>query len=192
MLALLVLMAWIGARRGLVRMLAGLAAFALSFLLAFRLYGPLGSWLATVFPSLSLTESRVIAFLAVVLLVGFAIDLGARLLTGAIRNVPVVGGLDRLGGLLAGVALGLLGVWLLTTCLLLLPASVTPIAAGLRRSEAAHLVRSVSPQWNRGLRVHLERVGIVPMAKRNGMGLGETSAGYRRAMKPFFALDGPA
>jgi len=155
MLALLVLVAWGGARRGLVGMLAGLAAYVLGFLLALRLYALLGDWLAELLPRLTLTEARMIAFIALVLIVGSAIAFGARLLTRKIRHVPVVGALNRLGGLLTGVALGLLGVWLLTTCLMLLPASLVPFAAEVQRSETADLVRSASPQWSCDLPAHL-------------------------------------
>jgi membrane protein required for colicin V production len=155
MLVLLGLLVWSGFRRGFVREIAGLAAFALGFMLAFRLAGPLGRWLATVFPRLSLSTAHVIAFLAIVLLVGLAIDLAARFLTGAISLVPVVGGLNRVGGLLAGAALGVLVIWLLTTCLLLLPPTLLPFTSGVRRSETAHLVRSVPTTWSRGLRTNL-------------------------------------
>ncbi len=155
MLALLGLLAWSGFRRGFVREAAGLVAFAVGFTLAFRLAGPLGRWLATVFPSLSLTTAHVIAFLAIVLLVGLAIDLAALFLTGAISLVPVVGGLNRVGGLLAGAALGVLVIWLLTTCLLLLPPTLLRFTSGVRRSETAQLVRSMPTTWSHSLRTNL-------------------------------------
>ena len=155
MLALLGLLAWSGLRRGFVREVAGLVAFAVGFTLALRLAGPLGRWLATVFPGLSPTTARVIAFLAIVLLVGLAIDLAALFLTGAISLVPVVGGLNRIGGLLAGAALAVLVIWLLTTCLLLLPPTLLPFTSGVRRSETARLVRSVPATWSHGLRTNL-------------------------------------
>ena len=161
MLALLGLLAWSGFRRGFVREAAGLVAFAVGFLLAFRLAGPLGRWLATVFPSLSLTTAHVIAFLAVVLLVSLAIDLAAIFLTGAIRLVPVVGGLNRVGGLLAGAALGVLVIWLLTSCLLLLPPTLLPFTSGVRRSETAQLARSVPATWSHSLRASLVGSGAL-------------------------------
>ncbi len=178
MLALFVLLAWRGARRGLVRMLVGrLAAFALGVLLAFRLRDPLGAWLATVFPRLSLTAAQIVAFLAIVLLVGVAIRLGTALLTGAIRHVPVVGGLNCLGGLLAGVALGLLGVWLLTTCLLLLPASVAPFVAGVHHSRTVQLVRSLTPQWSSSLRAHAHLEPEIPTCMGKESAAGATTTG---------------
>ncbi len=155
MLALLGLLAWSGFRRGFVREVSGLVAFAVGFMLALRLAGPLGRWLATVFSYLSPTTAHVVAFLAVVLLVGLAIDLAALFLTGAISRVPVVGSLNRLGGLLAGAALAVLVIWLLTTCLLLLPPTLLPFMSGVRRSEAAELVRSVPATWKHGLRINL-------------------------------------
>jgi len=159
MLALLGLLAWSGLRRGFVREVAGLVAFAVGFMLAMRLAGPLGRWLASVFPSLSPTTARVVAFLAVVLLVGLAIDMAALFLTGAIGRVPVVGGLNRVGGLVAGAALGVLVVWLLTTCLLLLPPTLLPFTSGMRRSETAQLVRGVPTAWSHGLRTSLVKSG---------------------------------
>ena len=153
MLVLLGLLAWSGFRRGFVREVAGLVAFAVGFMLALRLAGPV--WGAGSRPSsqrLSPTTARVLAFLAVVLLVGLAIDLAALFLTGRISRVPVVGGLNRLGGLLAGAALAVLVIWLLTTCLLLLPPTLLPFTSGVRRSETAQLVRSVPTTWRHGLR----------------------------------------
>lgn len=162
MIALVALLAFRGARRGLVRELAGLAAYAVGFLLAYQLDGPLGRRLNGALPSLTPTEARVFAFLAVLVVTGVAIDLGARFVAGAIHRVPVVGGLDRMGGLLAGAVLGVLLVWLVTICLLLLPLSVVPSAAGVHRSATAHLVQRVPAAWGRGLRDHLERLATVP------------------------------
>ena len=116
---------------------------------------PWGAGSRRSFPSLTLTTAHVIAFLAIVLLVGLAIDLVALFLTGAISLVPVVGGLNRVGGLLAGAALGVLVIWLLTACLLLLPPTLLPFTSGVRRSETAQLVRNVPTTWSRSLRTNL-------------------------------------
>jgi uncharacterized membrane protein required for colicin V production len=70
MLGLLVLLAWRGSRRGLISELAGLATFDLALLLAFRLEDPLGRWLGRSVSSLSATEARILAFLAILLAVG--------------------------------------------------------------------------------------------------------------------------
>jgi hypothetical protein len=83
----------------------------------------------------------------------------ARLLTGVIRRVPLAAGVNRLGGLLAGAALALLGIWLLTACLLLLPAARLLFTASVRHSATAHLDRSVPPQWSHDLRTQLESFG---------------------------------
>ena len=159
MLGLLVLLAWRGSRRGLISELAGLAGFALGLLLAFRLDGQLGRWLGRVIPRLTATEARIVAFLAVLLLVSLGVGLAAGLVTDAIRHVPLAGGVNRLGGLLAGAALALLGIWLITACLLLLPAAQLPFTASVHHSETARLLRSVPPQWSRSLRVQLEHIG---------------------------------
>jgi uncharacterized membrane protein required for colicin V production len=161
MLGLLVLLAWRGSRRGLISELAGLAAFALALLLAFRLDGQLGRWLGRSIPRLTAAEARVVAFLAILLLVSVGVGLAAGLLTDAIRHVPLADGVNRLGGLLAGAALALLGIWLVTACLLLLPAAQLPFTASVRHSETGRLVRSVPPQWSRSLRVELEHLGTV-------------------------------
>lgn len=160
--AVLVLLAFRGARRGLVRELAALAGLALGYLLAYRLDGSLGRRLESAVPSLTPTEARALAFLAVVLVAAIAVDVAARFVTALIRHVPVVGGLNRLGGLLTGALLAFLCVWLLTTCLLLLPASLVPSMAGVRHSQTARLLHSVPMQWSGGLRDHLERLASVP------------------------------
>jgi membrane protein required for colicin V production len=161
MLGLLVLLAWRGSRRGLISELAGLAAFAFALLLAFRLDGELGRWLGSVIPRLTAAEARIVAFLAILLVVSLGVGLAAGLLTDAIRHVPLAGGVNHLGGLLAGAALALLGIWLITACLLLLPAGQLPFTASVHHSETARLLRSVPPQWSRSLRVHLEHFGTV-------------------------------
>jgi uncharacterized membrane protein required for colicin V production len=161
MLGLLVLLAWRGSRRGLISELAGLAVFALALLLAFRLDDQLGRWLHKAVPSLTATETRVVAFLAVLLLVSLGVGLAAGLATDAIRHVPLAGGVNRLGGLLAGAALALLGIWLITACLLLLPAAQLPFTASVHHSETARLLRSVPPEWSRSLRVQLEHLGTL-------------------------------
>ena len=88
MLCLFGLLAFRGFRRGLVREVAGLAALAVGFLLAYTLDGPLGSWLREAFHSLSTTEARILAFLAILLVVSIGIDLAARLLTRVIKRLP--------------------------------------------------------------------------------------------------------
>jgi uncharacterized membrane protein required for colicin V production len=162
MLALLVVLALRGAMRGLVRELAGLAAFGIGMLLAYRFAAVLGRRLEHAFPSLTPTEARVIAFIAVVVVVSFAIEIAARFLSRTIRRIPVVGALNRVGGLLAGTALALVGIWLLTTCLLLLPVSLVPSAKGVHHSQTARLVRSVPGGWSRDLRDRLERLAPLP------------------------------
>jgi uncharacterized membrane protein required for colicin V production len=164
-LGLFVLLAWRGLRRGLINELAGLAAFAIALGIALRLDGPLGRWLDSVVPSLTATEARIAAFLAALLVVSVGVGLAAGLLTRAIRHVPLAGGVNRLGGLLAGATLAVLGIWLVTACLLLLPAASLPIAAAVHQSETARLLRSAPPQWGHSLRVHLEHLGTVYLSR---------------------------
>ena len=174
MLGLLGLLTWSGYRRGLVREAAGLAAFAFGFMLAVRLTGPLGHWLVAVLPSLPPTSVHVIAFVAVVLLVGLAADAAARLLSGAISRVPVIGGLNRLGGLLAGAALAVLVIWLLTVCLLLLPPTLVPLRSDVRRSQTARLTRTMPRTWRRDLRAHLVGLGAARRTREASLGSGRT------------------
>jgi membrane protein required for colicin V production len=159
MLILLGLLAFRGFRRGLLRELAGLAALIVGFLLAYRLDGLVGGWVART-THLSPTEGHVLAFLGILAVLSIAIDLAARFLTRVIKRIPIVGGLNRLGGLLVGSAFALIGIWLLTTCLLMLPASLLPFAATVSHSGTAHLLHSVTPQWSRSLRTHLDSLAV--------------------------------
>jgi uncharacterized membrane protein required for colicin V production len=165
MLGLLVLLAWRGSRRGLISELAGLAAFAIALALALHLDSQLGRRLNSVVPSLTATEARIVAFLVTLLVVSLGVGLAAGLLTDVIRHAPLAGGVNRLGGLLAGAALAVLGIWLITACLLLLPAATVPFTASVRHSETARLLRSVPPQWGHSLRVHLEHLGTVHLSR---------------------------
>jgi membrane protein required for colicin V production len=160
MLCLLGLLAFRGFRRGLVREVAGLAALAAGFLLAYSLDGPVGGWLRGAIHSLTSAEARILAFLVILLVVSIGVDLAARLFTRIIKRLPVVGSLNRLGGLLTGALLAFVGIWLLTACLLFLPASLLPFSASVQHSGTAHLLHSVTPQWNQSLRAHLERLAV--------------------------------
>ena len=160
MACLLCLSAFFGYRRGLIRELAGLAALAVGFLLAYRFDGPFGSWLGGLIHSLSASEARILAFLLILILVSLVIDVAARLLTRLIRRVPLIGSLNRLGGLLVGVLFALIAIWLLTACLLFLPASMLPFSAAVHHSGTAHLLGSLTSQWSQSLRAHLERLAV--------------------------------
>jgi uncharacterized membrane protein required for colicin V production len=164
MLALVALLAWRGSRRGLIGELAGLAAFAIALECAFRLDGRLGHRLHGAAPGLTTTEARILAFFAILLVASLGVGLAAGLLTRMIRRVPLAGGVNRLGGLLAGAALAVLAIWLITVCLLLLPATLLPFSASVHHSEAARLLRSMPPQWSHGLRAHLDQVGAVHLS----------------------------
>ena len=162
MLVLLVLLAWRGARRGFVIGVGGLVAFALAVALAARFDAVLGRRLRGVFPHLSASEARVVAFVAALVLAFLAVDLGVRLLGGVLHRVPLVGAADRIAGLLLGVALALLAIWLLTTALLVLPASTPGVGAGVRRSETARLMRGLPRTWERDLTRRLGHLGASP------------------------------
>ncbi len=159
MLALLVLLAWRGARRGLVLELGGLFAFVLAFALAVRFTDVVGVWLHKAASSLSVTEAQIVAFLVILLLAFAAVGVVTHLLSGVIRRVPLAAGANRLGGLLVGAALALLVIWLLTTALLCVPASLVPSLAGVQHSATAQLVRGLPAGWGRELRAQLPYVG---------------------------------
>jgi membrane protein required for colicin V production len=165
MLGVLGLLAWSGYRRGFVREVAGLAAFVVGFVVALALAEPLARRLVALFPGLSATTAHVVALLAVVVLVGIVVDMAALFITAAISRVPLVGRANRLGGLLAGAALALLVIWLLTVCLLLLPPTLVPFTSGVRHSRTAQLVRDLPGTWSRDLRVHLTELGVPPGAR---------------------------
>ncbi len=155
-----ILLAYRGLRRGLVGELVGLAIFACGMLLALRLDAAVGRRLVDIVPRLSATEGRVLAFALIIVVVGVVLGaLGGRL-SRLVSRIPVVGGLNRLGGLVVGVALALVCVWLVTAVVQVLPTGLVPFSATVRHSETAHLLRRLSPGVDARLRAHLSEIGI--------------------------------
>ena len=155
-LVILVLLAVRGLRRGLVRELIGLVAFAVGLALAFRYDGALGALLHRHAGSLTPTEARIVAFLVIVVVVGVAARLAGGQLSGLIKRIPLVGTANRLGGLLVGLVLGCLAVWLVTGALLLVPYWLVPFSATVHHSRTAHLLAQVTPRWNADLHAYLD------------------------------------
>ena len=147
-LVILVLLGVRGLRRGLIAMLIGLVAFAAAVVLAFRFDTVLGSWLRRPLPGLTATEARIVAFLVILVVVGLAARLAGGLLSGLIKRIPLVGTANRLGGLLVGLVLGCLAIWLVTGALLLVPYWLVPFSATVHHSRTAHLLAQVTPRWN--------------------------------------------
>ena len=145
-----------GLRRGLIGELAGLVALAMGLVLAFRYDGRVGDLLARLVPRLTTTEARIVAFLAILAAVGVVAGYLVMRLNDVIARVPVVTSLNRVGGLAVGALLALVFIWLLTSSLLLLPSSLVPFSAAVHRSATVRILRGVTPQWDRDLRVYLD------------------------------------
>ncbi len=155
-LAALALLAFLGLRRGLVGELVGLAAFVVALALAFRYDGPVGAALRRLPGHLTATQARIAAFILIVVVVDVVAALIARRLGRLLSRVPVLGTVNRVGGLVVGLVTALIGVWLVTSALLVLPTTYVPWAATVHRSETARLLPSVTPRWDRELHAYVE------------------------------------
>jgi uncharacterized membrane protein required for colicin V production len=155
-LAALVLLGLLGLRRGLVGELVGLVAFVAALALAFRYDGPVGAVLRRLPVHLTPTEGRIVAFVVIVVAVDVAAAVIARRLGRLLSRVPVLGSVNRAGGLVVGLVTALIGVWLLTSALLVLPTAYVPWATTVHRSETARLLPSVTPRWDRELRAYVD------------------------------------
>ena len=156
---LVALLAYRGLRRGLIGELVGLAIFACGTILALRLDAALGRRLVALIPSLNATEGRVLAFFAIIALTGIVLGVLGRRFSRLVSRIPLVGSLNRLGGLALGAALALVCVWLVTAAVQVLPAGLVPFSATVRHSETAHLLRSLGPGADADLRAHLGQLG---------------------------------
>jgi uncharacterized membrane protein required for colicin V production len=156
---LVALLAYRGLRRGLIGELVGLAIFACGMLLALRLDAVVGRRLAAIIPSLSATEGRVLAFFAIIVVVGIVLAALGRRFSRLVSRIPVIGGLNRLGGLVLGATLALVCVWLVTAAVVVLPTGLVPFSATVRHSETAHLLRNLGPGVDADLRAHLGQFG---------------------------------
>ena len=87
-----------------------------------------------------------------------AVEIVARLLAGALSrllaHIPVVGSLNRLGGVVLGALLAVVLVWLLTASLLLVPHSLLSFSGTVSRSKTTHLLRTLTPRWGQDLRAY--------------------------------------
>jgi uncharacterized membrane protein required for colicin V production len=140
----LALHAWMGYRAGLVRRIIGLAGLVVGLALAFRFDAALARLVGSIH-SLSPAGARAVAFFAILLLVWIATSVAGLLVGGVLARLPVLGTLNRLGGLTLGLVLGLLAVWLVTVAVVFLPASFASVARTVDRSFAARIVRSATP-----------------------------------------------
>jgi len=176
----LALLAYLGFRRGLIGELVGLAAFVVALALAFRFDGRVGGELHHLAGGLSPTLCRIVAFLAIMVAVEIGASLVARRLNGVIARVPLLGSVNRIGGLVAGLVLALVSVWLVTSALLLAPASLVPYSATVHRSETAHVLPSVTPRWGTELRAYVDNFTAGQLDRRlqrelNTLTQGQTS-----------------
>lgn len=155
-LVILVLLAVRGLRRGLIAMAIGLVAFAAAVALAFSFDAALGRLLPRLLHGVDATEARIVAFLVIVVVVGLALRLAGELLSGLIKRIPLVGTANRLGGVLVGLLVGGLAIWLVTGALLLVPYWLVPFSATVHHSRTAHFLAQVTPGWNGDLHDYLD------------------------------------
>lgn len=155
--AVLALLAFRGFRVGLLATLMTWVALGVGLWLALRFDRVVGGWFARLHGFAPSTQ-RVLAFVVIVVVVEVAAGWLAGRLSGALRHVPLLGGLDRIGGLVCGALLAAAIVWLVTAALVALPAPLPPFSGTVRRSETAHLMRSLTPRWQRDLRTRLARL----------------------------------
>jgi membrane protein required for colicin V production len=149
------LLVYRGFRAGLVASLLAWVACGLGLLLAFRFDGVVAGWFAhnhTFAP----TTWRVLAFVVILIVVEIAAGWLATRLSRTLARIPILGGLNRLGGVLAGAVLALIAVWLVTAALLFAPPSLVPFSGAVHHSETVHLMRSLTPRWERSLRAYLD------------------------------------
>jgi membrane protein required for colicin V production len=152
-IALIALLAYRGWRAGLVGELLAWIALALGLVLAFGFDGVVGNWLSHLH-DFDTSTRRILAFVVILLIVVIAVRLLARLLSRIRTHIPIVAGVNRLGGLLLGALLALIPVWLVTAALLLAPHSLLSFVGTVNHSETAHLLRTLTPRWGQSLRAY--------------------------------------
>jgi membrane protein required for colicin V production len=164
-IVLVVLLAWRGLRVGLVGALLAWVAFGVGLFLAFRFDGVVGGWLAHLH-GFAATTWRVLAFVAILVIVEVAAGWLARMLGRTLAHLPILGRLNRLGGVLLGALLALVLVWLVTAALLFAPSSLVPLSNAVHHSETVHVMRAMTPRWERSLRAYLDNLTTGHMSPR--------------------------
>jgi membrane protein required for colicin V production len=154
-IVLVALFAWRGLRAGLVGELAAWVALVVGLALAFRFDGRVGGWFAHLH-AFDPEWRRILGFVVILVVVEIVFRLLAGALSRLLAHIPLVGSLNRLGGLALGVLLALVLVWLVTASLLLVPHSVLAFSATVSHSETAHLLRALTPRWGQELRAYAE------------------------------------
>jgi len=152
-IVLVALLAWRGLRAGLVRELAAWVALVVGLALAFRFDSRVGGWFGHLH-AVGPEWRRILGFVAILVVVEIVARLLAGTLSGLLAHVPVVGSLNRLGGLVLGALFAVVLVWLLTASLLLVPHSLPSFSGTVSRSETAHLLRTLTPRWGQDLRAY--------------------------------------
>jgi S1-C subfamily serine protease len=154
--ALIVLLVLRGLRAGFAGMLLAWLALAVGLVLAFRFDGAVAAWL-TGFRALDPHTRRLVAFVVILMFAGLAGELLARSVGRVAARLPVLGRLNSLAGALLGALLAVLAVCVITALLLTLPHSLLPFSGAVHRSGTARLVRSLPTDWERNLRVGVQR-----------------------------------
>ena len=155
--AVVVLLAWRGFRVGLLSALLTWVALGVGLVLALRFDRVVGGWISHVH-EFAPTTQRVLAFVAILVVVEIAVGWLAGRLSRLLSHIPVLGGANRLAGLLLGALLAVATVWLVTAALLALPSALPLLSNPVRHSETAHLLRSLTPRWQQEMRTRFERL----------------------------------
>lgn len=121
----------VGFRSGLVRQLFGLISFVASFLIGIFYMEDVGGWFETQF-GVSEAYSSLVGFGAVFLVIYLCTMIMSRVFDKIITEIPVIGGLNKIGG----AALGLVTTGLLLSLVLLVLNEVDLPSQGLRDSSA--------------------------------------------------------
>ena len=178
-IVLVALLAWRGLRAGLVRELAAWVALVVGLALAFRFDSRVGGWFGHL-PAVGPEWRRILGFVAILVVVEIVARLLAGTLSGLLAHVPVVGSLNRLGGLVLGALFAVVLVWLLTASLLLVPHSLPSFSGTVSRSATAHLLRTLTPRWGQDLRAYANHFTAGPLSPSLTRELRQLSGGQVR------------
>ncbi len=150
LLFLLVLLSVLnGYRRGFILGVLDLAGWVLSLLAGLRFYQPVARWLAVHVPSLPQIWNRPISFILIAVVVGMAVHLVGRALLKRLPKATHERQVNRLFGVIPGLANGLISAAIVSALLLAIPlneglrerarasASVNRLTVYTERLEAA-------------------------------------------------------
>ncbi|HEX3569954.1 MAG TPA: CvpA family protein [Acidobacteriaceae bacterium] len=126
-------------RRGLVRAIFGLLGFIGGFLMATWFYTDVGEWVLACRIKMSVQTARIVAFVAIVLVMAILIDQAGRFLQRFLRTVGL-GLFDRVLGMAFGFARGCM----LAIAVLMLATTVLPQSDAVANSALTPYLFAVS------------------------------------------------